>query len=129
MPYFEQQVIESRCYDVLYIVEAKDVEEAKEKVALGETLAETEIKMREVIVRDPWDEPKECEKPAEEKPQDIVTLAKGLLEPGEEALNPEYTRALIELCCEVEGLSMERKPEMAARFGIKDADIKKILDV
>ena len=49
---------------------------------------------------------------------ELIDMAKGLLEPGEEHLNREYTRALIELCCEAEGLAQDDKPLMARKFGI-----------
>lgn len=49
---------------------------------------------------------------------DVIKLAKGLLEPGEEHLNPEYTRALVELCCDVAGETQDDKPEMARRLGV-----------
>jgi hypothetical protein len=45
----------------------------------------------------------------------VILLAKGLLEPGEEHLNPEYTRALIELCSDVSGLD---KQDTAKKLGI-----------
>lgn len=57
MPRFKQVVIETRTYQVEYIVEADDVEEAKNKIAIGDTVEENEIKCDGVTQRDPWDEP------------------------------------------------------------------------
>ena len=65
MPFFTQQVIEHRAYDVIYVVEAKDEEEAKNKIAIGDTVKETEVKLREVTSRDPWDDIEQCEEPTE----------------------------------------------------------------
>ena len=67
MPIFKQAVIEQRAYDVTYYVEAENADEAKDKVATGETLKEEEVKCREVTARDPWDDPVQVEAlPAEE---------------------------------------------------------------
>lgn len=60
--------------------------------------------------------------------QDLLICAKKLLEPGEEHLNPEYTRALIELCTEAAGLPQDDKQEVAAALGIPKDKIKVILE-
>jgi hypothetical protein len=63
MPFFKLEMIEQRAYDVEYIVNAKNPNEARELAALGDTVKETEIKCREVTERDIWDGPTKCEKP------------------------------------------------------------------
>lgn len=54
---YQQQVIETRTYDCVYTVEANNIEEAKNKIASGETVYEDTIKLTAVISRDEWDEP------------------------------------------------------------------------
>jgi hypothetical protein len=60
---FRQTVIETRTYEVEYVVEAKNVEEAEQKIAIGETLEENEIKTCDVLQRDPWNEPEKIVTP------------------------------------------------------------------
>lgn len=52
----------------------------------------------------------------------LVDEAKGLLEPGEELLNPEYTRALVELIARFAAVSYE---EAAKRIGVDYAEVHK----
>lgn len=60
---------------------------------------------------------------------EIIEAAKSLLEQGEEHLNPEYTRALLELCCSLTGLSpADDKPDMARKFGIPEDKIPLIVN-
>ena len=54
MPYFQQEVIETRSYNVLYTVEAKDAKEAASKIAAGDTFKEEELKNNGVSQRDTW---------------------------------------------------------------------------
>lgn len=56
---------------------------------------------------------------------DIIEEAKGLLEPGEELDNPEYTRALIELCSSVTGVE---PIEVARRIGVVFEDVYRACD-
>ena len=58
MAKFKQTVIETRHYEVEYVVEAKNAKEASRKVEAGETIEENEIKFVGVVARDSWDEPK-----------------------------------------------------------------------
>lgn len=74
MPYFEQEVLETRVYEVIYTVKAKDLAEAKDKIAAGDTVAENEIRCREVIGRDEWDQPLKVSKPSPAKPSRRVKL-------------------------------------------------------
>jgi len=54
--------------------------------------------------------------------ENLIREAKGLLEPGEELLNPEYTRALVELIGRMVGISYA---EAANEIGVDyDALIK-----
>jgi len=46
----------------------------------------------------------------------LFDLARGLR--SEHGENPEYDRALVELCTDAAGESMEQKPEIAAQLGI-----------
>ncbi len=57
---------------------------------------------------------------------ELYRRARSLLEPGEEHLNPEYARALIELLTEAEGLTMEDKPLVARRLKIPKEHIMDI---
>lgn len=54
MPRFKQQMIETRTYLVEYEVVAKDELEAADKIAIGDTVGEDEIRMESVISRDPY---------------------------------------------------------------------------
>lgn len=58
--------------------------------------------------------------------EDLYEIAKRLLEPGEEACNPQYTRALIEMLVDAEGISMMAKDQVAARLGIRTEDLLKV---
>lgn len=53
MPKFTQKVIETRTYEVMYVVEALNEAEAADKIATGETIKETEIRLLGVQERDP----------------------------------------------------------------------------
>lgn len=55
MKRWTQEVIETRTITVTYTVEADTIEEARNKIAIGETVEETphEFEMQ-VINRDPW---------------------------------------------------------------------------
>ncbi len=55
MKRYEQIVIETRTYEVLYTVEAETKEEAEEMFETGETIDEKEIKCLDVTGRHPWD--------------------------------------------------------------------------
>ena len=55
--------------------------------------------------------------------KNLIVLARTLLEPGEEHLNPEYTLALIELCCEAAGLTQDDKPSMARKLGVPESKV------
>jgi len=57
MARFKQIVIETRTYEVEYIIEAKNAKEATRKAEIGETVEENEIKCNGVVSRDTWDEP------------------------------------------------------------------------
>jgi hypothetical protein len=46
----------------------------------------------------------------------LLNLARGLLESGEESLNPEYLRALVELCTNAAGLPMNGGKEIVQAF-------------
>ncbi len=61
------------------------------------------------------------------KQETVIKYAKGLLEPGEEHLNPQYTRALIELCCDCCGFSQDDKPRMARKLGIPEDKIELVV--
>lgn len=54
MPRYEQKVIETRTYTVFYVVEAKDEQEAKDKIEIGDTLSENDAAMGEVLNREPY---------------------------------------------------------------------------
>ena len=49
---------------------------------------------------------------------ELLELARDLR--SEDCENPEYDRALIELCCDAAGWSMDEKPEMAKLLGVKN---------
>lgn len=68
MPKFRQVVIETRTYEVEYVVEAKNVEEAKDKIAIGDTIEEAEVKNLGVCQRDPWDNPTKLPRRKKEPP-------------------------------------------------------------
>lgn len=57
MPRFKQEVIELRAFRCMYTVQAADIDEAKNKIATGETVEEEELKDDGVQQREPWDEP------------------------------------------------------------------------
>jgi len=61
MKRFQQRVIETRTYTVLYTVEARNMEEAKRKIAIGDTIEEEEEKCEGVQARDPWEDVVEVE--------------------------------------------------------------------
>lgn len=63
MPFFKQRVSEHRIYEVDYVVEAEDIEEAKQLMEAGETVSETNEEMRDVTDRTPQGEIVACEKP------------------------------------------------------------------
>lgn len=54
MPRYEQEVIEMRTYKVFYVVEAKDEDEAQDKISIGDTLSEKESGTCEVLNREPY---------------------------------------------------------------------------
>ena len=56
MPKFKFEMLETRVYDVIYEVEADNLEEAKAKALRGDTVSETDIKCRGVNDRDIWEE-------------------------------------------------------------------------
>lgn len=56
---YKQAMVEHRIYDITYYVEANSIEEAKEKIAIGDTVKEEDEKLREVSNRDEWDYLKE----------------------------------------------------------------------
>jgi len=56
MKTFQQRVIESRDYTVLYTVEAKNAEEAADKMESGDTIEEVEEKCEGVQNRTPYDD-------------------------------------------------------------------------
>jgi hypothetical protein len=56
MKRFQQRVIETRTYTVLYTVEARNAEEAANKIAIGDTVEEVEEKCEGVQERDPWED-------------------------------------------------------------------------
>jgi len=51
------EVIETRTYDVYYLIEADTIEEATRKAHIGDTIRETTRKQRDVINRDIWEGP------------------------------------------------------------------------
>lgn len=59
MPIYKQVVNEVRNYRVEYTVEAKDIDEAKEKLANGDTQSEIELGSSEVMDRHFHGEPEE----------------------------------------------------------------------
>jgi hypothetical protein len=61
MPEFEFTVIETRTYDVRYVVEADTPEEAREMAESGETVEEIEIKCRDVLNRTIYSGPREVQ--------------------------------------------------------------------
>jgi hypothetical protein len=61
MPEFEFTVIETRTYDVRYVVEADTPEEALEMAESGETVEETKIKCRDVLNRTIYSGPREVQ--------------------------------------------------------------------
>ena len=60
MTTYRIEVVEHRAYDVLYTVEADSPAEAREMAEAGDTVAEEEIKCRQVTDRELWGEPVEC---------------------------------------------------------------------
>ena len=54
----------------------------------------------------------------------LIRYARDFMEPGEEHLNREYTRALIEILVDAAGLSMDDKPIVARRLGIPENKIQ-----
>ena len=56
MKTFQQRVIETRTYTVLYTVKARNAEEAKRKIAIGDTVSEEEEKCEGVTNREPFDD-------------------------------------------------------------------------
>lgn len=52
MAIYLQKMTERRLYDVVYYVEAKSVKEAKNKIAIGETLHEEDEGCRDILTRD-----------------------------------------------------------------------------
>ena len=57
---------------------------------------------------------------------ELYRCSRALLEPGEEHLKKEYTRVLVEMLVDAEGLDMEQKPEVARRLGIPEKYIMAI---
>lgn len=55
----------------------------------------------------------------------LFDLAKDLLEPGEEHLNPEYTRALVNLLGDAAGMATDEHDQVAAALG---ADYVKLME-
>ena len=58
---FEFTVIETRTYDVRYVVEADDAEEALEMAESGVTVEEAEVKCRDVLSRTIYSGPREVD--------------------------------------------------------------------
>jgi hypothetical protein len=58
--------------------------------------------------------------------RELYRIARALLEPVEEHLNKEYTRALVEMLVDVEGLEMGQKPEVARRLGIPEEYVMEV---
>ena len=63
MKTFQQRVIETRTYTVLYTVEARNAKEAANKIAIGDTVGEVEEKCEGVTNREPCDDLVEVRKP------------------------------------------------------------------
>jgi hypothetical protein len=61
-------------------------------------------------------------------PDFLINSARSLLEPGEEHLNPEYTRGLIELICDFRGLTQDSRPDVARSLGIPEDKIPLIFE-
>ena len=56
MPLFQQEVIETRTYRVIYTVQAKNAGVAADKIAIGDTVSEEEVRCEGVSSREPYDD-------------------------------------------------------------------------